>query len=292
MGYTHLDPGRELEISSHIYFSSSQSDLSELVKLSPDALKEQEQASVDQEKAIYAEILKVSEKWVQQAMKTCELRKAQQYLTIPPTPHTANVWIDGEYDWHEISNMVYKMSWRVYENTRYDKAKKESVPVSWEISWYLTFNTPREPDYSGPGPSKSPVRTGNALPTRRRWKSTSKAVSTPTPTCSPNSPRPSPRGRNAAFPSTVSFSPATPWKSRRKRPRRLPMNCWAFWRTGIRPRHRQSRKSPNINIPAAQPIRSPSPASKGLRPDTVDSGSRWRRCPRKHGHFDCKMPLG
>lgn len=50
MGYTHLDPGRELEISSHIYFSSSQSDLSELVKLSPDALKEQEQASVDQEK--------------------------------------------------------------------------------------------------------------------------------------------------------------------------------------------------------------------------------------------------
>ena len=135
MGYTHLDPGRELEISSHIYFSSSQSDLSELVKLSPDALKEQEQASVDQEKAIYAEILKVSEKWVQQAMKTCELRKAQQYLTIPPTPHTANVWIDGEYDWHEISNMVYKMSWRVYENTRYDKAKKESVPVSWEISW-------------------------------------------------------------------------------------------------------------------------------------------------------------
>ena len=106
MGYTHLDPGRELEISSHIYFSSSQSDLSELVKLSPDALKEQEQASVDQEKAIYAEILKVSEKWVQQAMKTCELRKAQQYLTIPPTPHTANVWIDGEYDWHEISNMV------------------------------------------------------------------------------------------------------------------------------------------------------------------------------------------
>lgn len=151
MGYTHLDPGRELEISSHIYFSSSQSDLSELVKLSPDALKEQEQASVDQEKAIYEEVLKVSEKWVQQAMKTCELRKAQQYLTIPPTPHTANVWIDGEYDWHEISNMVYKMSWRVYENTRYDKAKKESVPVSWEISWYLTFNTPREPDYSGPG---------------------------------------------------------------------------------------------------------------------------------------------
>lgn len=55
MGYTHLDPGRELEISSHIYFSSSQSDLSELVKLSPDALKEQEQASVDQEKAIYCQ---------------------------------------------------------------------------------------------------------------------------------------------------------------------------------------------------------------------------------------------
>ncbi len=151
MAYTHLDPGRELEVSSYIYFSSSQSDLSELVKLSPDVLKEQEQASVDLEKNIYEKMLVIQKEWVQQAMKTCELRKAQQYLKIPPTPHTTNVWIDGEYDWHEISNMVYKMTWRVYENTRYDKATEKSVPISWELSWYLTFNTPREPDYSGPG---------------------------------------------------------------------------------------------------------------------------------------------
>ena len=148
MGYTHLDPGRELEISSHIYFSSSQSDLSELVKLSPDALKEQEQASVDQEKAIYAEILKVSEKWVQQAMKTCELRKAQQYLTIPPTPHTANVWIDGEYDWHEISNMVYKMSYRVSENKTPD-----GTLINCTLSWDIHYNTLQHPtpDYTGDG---------------------------------------------------------------------------------------------------------------------------------------------
>lgn len=39
MAYTHLAPGRELEISAHIYFSSAQADISELVKLSPEQLK-------------------------------------------------------------------------------------------------------------------------------------------------------------------------------------------------------------------------------------------------------------
>ena len=119
MAYTHLDPGRELEISAHFYFSSAQADLSEMVKLSPEQLKAQEADSVEQEQAIYTKILEIEKEWVNQAGLTASLRKAQEYLKTPATEHTSNQWCEKEYDWYEISNMVYKMTYRIYEGTDY-----------------------------------------------------------------------------------------------------------------------------------------------------------------------------
>ena len=150
MAHTHLDPGQELEISARIYFSPSQMDISELVKLSPEQLKAQEADSVEQEKVIYEKFNKIEKEWAKQAMLTLSLRKAQEYLRTPVTSHTSNQWTKSEYDWHEISNMVYKMSYRIYEGTDYRSYVKPR-PVYWELSWYVTFNTPKNPDYSGNG---------------------------------------------------------------------------------------------------------------------------------------------
>ena len=147
MAYTHLDPGQELEISAPIYFSPSQMDISELVKLSPEQLKAQEADSVEQEKAIFEKFGEIEKEWAKQAMLTLSLRKAQQYLKVQPAPHTSNQWIEGEHDWHEISNMVYKMTCSVSKNTiRYGKGK---IPTTrWQVSWSLMFNSPRKPmDY-------------------------------------------------------------------------------------------------------------------------------------------------
>ena len=149
MSYTHLDPGRELEVCGHIY--SNQIDLSELVLLTPEELKAREAASIEQEKAIYDRMVEIEKEWVQQASQTMAMRKAQQYQKTPPTPHTANQWVEGEYGWHERSNMVYKFTWRIYENTSWSRAQQKSVVNSYELSWYLTYNTSREPDYTGPG---------------------------------------------------------------------------------------------------------------------------------------------
>ncbi len=146
-----LKPGMELKIHSFYYYSETKSNICELVKLPMQKLVGMEHDSVGKEQAIYEKMCGLEKEWTEQAKLTDQIRKAQQYLKLPPTPHTANVWIDDEYDWHKISNMVYKMSWHVNEHTRYDEAKDESVPVSWELSWYLTFNTPPNPDYSGPG---------------------------------------------------------------------------------------------------------------------------------------------
>lgn len=65
--------------------------------------------------------------------------------------NTSNRWTVSEYGNHEMSNMVYRFSWREYERTEWDRTLKKSVPKSWELTWSVTFNTPHNPDYSGDG---------------------------------------------------------------------------------------------------------------------------------------------
>lgn len=151
MGYTHLEPGVEFEIVDRTYGGSGNIDISELVKLPPNELMTREQASVEQEKAIYDKMLNVGKEWLQQAQETTAMRKALAYLRTMPVSHTSNKWVKGEYGTHEMSNMVYKFTYRVYENTRWDKAAQKSIPISWEVSWYLFYNTPNKADYSGNG---------------------------------------------------------------------------------------------------------------------------------------------
>lgn len=52
---THLKPGVELEITARAYFESASADMSSLVQLSPETLKEREEASAAQEEVIYDE---------------------------------------------------------------------------------------------------------------------------------------------------------------------------------------------------------------------------------------------
>lgn len=49
---THLKPGVELEITARAYFESASADMSSLVQLSPETLKEREEASAAQEEVI------------------------------------------------------------------------------------------------------------------------------------------------------------------------------------------------------------------------------------------------
>lgn len=77
--------------------------------------------------------------------KYLTLDKAIEYIRTPPAKHTANQWEKSEYnsDRQEMSNMVYAMSYYVYERTRYDSAAQKSVPVAWELSWSVYLNAPQ-----------------------------------------------------------------------------------------------------------------------------------------------------
>ena len=151
MGYSRLEPGRELEVREYISFQRGRDGFYELTECSVDELLKRKAESIVREKELCQRIDAAVEAWSKQAQQTQQYMKALEYVKMPPTPHTSNRWTVSEYGNHEMSNMVYRFSWREYERTEWDRTLKKSVPKSWELTWSVTFNTPHNPDYSGDG---------------------------------------------------------------------------------------------------------------------------------------------
>lgn len=146
-----LKPGEELKITSHVHYAAGNRDISDLIQLPINELVKKEEDSVAAEESICKQINDKVHEWEQQAAQTVCIRQAKQYLRTLPVKHTANQWTEDQYGNHEMSNKVYKFSWRVYERTRWSNSAQESIPVAWELSWSLTFNTTSNPDLTGNG---------------------------------------------------------------------------------------------------------------------------------------------
>lgn len=151
MSYTHLTPGVELEISGHIYHGENKTGVAALVALSMEELKQLEKDSMEKEDEIFQAMCALLPSWTAQAGATVSIREAMAYLKTLPAEHTSNRWITGEYGVHEISNMVYKMTWRVHERTRWNRTTQRSDVEAWELSWQLYFNTVQNPDSTRSG---------------------------------------------------------------------------------------------------------------------------------------------
>ena len=151
MGYSRLEPGRELEVREYISFQRGRDGFYKLTECGVDELLERKAESIAREKELCQHIDAAVEEWSKQAQQTQQYMKALEYIKTPPTPHTSNRWTENEYGSHEMSNMVYRFSWREYERTEWDRTLQKSVQKSWELTWSVTFNTPHDPDYSGDG---------------------------------------------------------------------------------------------------------------------------------------------
>lgn len=140
--YAHddLDPAKKMRIERTIYFESDKADVSTLTALPLAELLQLRQESEAAEQSIYAKLQEQAYAWEQQAGNTRFIEKAIEYVKTPEVSHTSNEWKDEQYDRHVISNRVYKMQYHIYENTRYDPVKKESVPHSWHLSWSVRTN--------------------------------------------------------------------------------------------------------------------------------------------------------
>ena len=137
-----LEPGFKLKIDHHVEYESyriGRPEIAEKVKLSPAELEKQREESAKLEQEIYGKILGIVEEWETQAAQTLLLDKALEYASTPAVTHTANEWKQQEDGQWEISNLVYKMCYKIWEDPAGDKKG------TWLVSWALGINAPPRP---------------------------------------------------------------------------------------------------------------------------------------------------
>lgn len=245
MAYTHITPGWEIEMSAHYYSDKNADRVAELIQLPREELAAMEEASVAKEKTIFSKCSEIETEWKKQAAETAALRKAREYLRALPVEHTSNQWKVNQFGWHVLSNMVYKMSYRVSEHK-----KPDGTLINCALSWDIHYNTLQHPtpDYTGPG-WKIAGQSDKVFATKeemeRYLQGRIKAYAHLFTEISP----PIHRIKRAGFASTVFCSQATPWRSRSARPKRWRMTFSPFWRTGTcrssrraTPLHRRLKK--------------------------------------------------
>lgn len=142
--YDHdrLEAADKMKIERGIYFDTKGADISPLTALPLAELVKLREESAAAEQTVFENLKVQASAWEEQAGKTLLFDKAIEYARIPEVKHTANKWQDEDNDRHTISNRVYKMSYHVYENTRYDKAAQKSIPYSYTLSWNIYTNSP------------------------------------------------------------------------------------------------------------------------------------------------------
>ena len=139
--HDNLDPAESMRIERRMYFESEKADISTLTALRLEQLQKMREESAAAEQTIFQSLQEHAAAWEEQAGKTLLFDKAIEYAKIPTVRHTANQWEAEEYH-HAISNMVYQMNYHIYENTRYDRETKQSVPYSWSLTWSVRTNSP------------------------------------------------------------------------------------------------------------------------------------------------------
>ncbi len=119
-------------------------DISDLIQQSPEEVRELYDQSFKKEENMY-EILQSGMKvWEQDARETRRLQLALNYLEITPVEHTGNKWVEDEKGRRTISNMVYKMTCSITENTRWDLWSSSVLNKRWHVEWQVIMNTPKQ----------------------------------------------------------------------------------------------------------------------------------------------------
>lgn len=137
-----LDEGAMLRLERTVEFDHYLRDIpemAELITLPIAELLEKRRASVKLEKDIYTKMQGSIKEWEEQAAQTLLLDKALEYVRAPKVEHTSNEWKQqGDGSW-EISNLVYKMHYKMWEDVAGPKKG------TWLVSWELKMNRPTRP---------------------------------------------------------------------------------------------------------------------------------------------------
>ena len=140
----HLTPGSELKIEHSVVCENV--DISTLITMGIDSLEAMRQGSIDGEQKAYEIVVAAAKQWEQQAAATQTINRALEYLRTPEIEHTGNQWKDTD-NWRadqKISNRVYQMTCSIWEDTKYDRETKQSVPIAWYVTWEVRIHSPKQ----------------------------------------------------------------------------------------------------------------------------------------------------
>ena len=142
--YDHdkLEAAETMRIERRIYFEAKDREIAPYASLPIAQLLSMRSESAAAEQAIFDDLKERAAAWEEQAGKTLLLDKAIEYTRTTVVQHTSNEWQKGEYDRYTRSNRVYQMNYHIYENTRYDREKQQSVPYSYSLTWGVYTNSP------------------------------------------------------------------------------------------------------------------------------------------------------
>ena len=131
-----LTPGYKVKIE-HTVYSGSESDLSELLKLTIGEISALKEKNIAQEQAAYEKAIDALKVWESLAAVTNRYERAIEYLKVPEVSHTSNKWIKNEYGKSTISNKVYKMTYDIYERSSW-----RNNTVKYDVRWNIYTNRP------------------------------------------------------------------------------------------------------------------------------------------------------
>jgi hypothetical protein len=140
----YLTPGSELKIEHSVVCENV--DISTLITMGTDSLEAMRQGSIDGEQKAYELVVAAAKQWEQQAAATQTINRALEYLRTPEIVHTGNQWKDTD-NWRadqKISNRVYQMTCSIWEDTKYDRETKQSIPVAWYVTWEVRIHSPKQ----------------------------------------------------------------------------------------------------------------------------------------------------
>ena len=140
----YLTEGSNLKFEHSVYCEDV--GISSFIAQGEEKIQAMRQDSMDGEKKAFDIVLAATKQWEQQAAVTQKLNRALEYLHTQEVKHTANEWrkTDNWKNDEEISNRVYRMTGGIWEDTKYDRETKQSVPVAWYVTWDVYVNSPKE----------------------------------------------------------------------------------------------------------------------------------------------------
>ena len=139
-----LEPGEKIKIEHTV--STPNPEIAGLVSHTAKELEKLHLESANKERVIFNKLRGAFEEWEKQAAQTQRIGKAIQYVKTKAVQHTSNRWVEDEYNWHRISNAVYRMYYRVSANRPY---KQPDRVTSWELSWGVYVQDPSDAKTNG-----------------------------------------------------------------------------------------------------------------------------------------------